>query len=145
MSSFYKDFRVLRASVEKGVGKLTSFIRACVLGGMWDNLLLFGGKYEDCSTLDDFSEMKLPLFNLAVAALGSDSFSPTFPHCGPWTSAALFPCICQFGQETHLPGLSPLSDSDFDGIRDFVWHPFDLLKKRDREMKGTCLPPSPNS
>lgn len=95
MSSFYKDFRVLRASVEKGVGKLPSFIRACVLGGMWDNLLLFGGKYEDCSTLDDFSEMELPLFTLAVACF-RECF--LFTHLSPLWSLDLCSLV-----SLHLP------------------------------------------
>lgn len=95
MSSFYKDFCVLRASVEKGVGKLTSLIRASVLGGTWDSLLLFGGKYEDCSTLDDFSELELPLFHLAVACFSECFLSA---HLSPLWSLDLCSLV-----SLHLP------------------------------------------
>lgn len=66
MSSFYKDLCVLRARMRKGVWKLTSK-RACVLGGTWDDLLFWSGKYNDWSTLDEFSEVQLPLFSLDLA------------------------------------------------------------------------------
>lgn len=64
MSSFYKNVCVLRASMRKGVWKLTSFRRACVLGGMWDDLLFWGGRYNVWFTSDEFSKVQLPLSSL---------------------------------------------------------------------------------